>query len=279
MRKSKGETRSWDQIREHYEIERSLASQLRNSSKEERRTLYSRVYDELYRRVPHHPRNTERDSPDKSTTRVAREYALLRRFLLPTSIFLEIGPGDCAVALEVAKHVAFVYAVDVSEYITKGIVFPVNFQLVMSDGSSIPVPAGSVHLAYSNQVMEHLHPDDALEQLRNVFQGLAPGGRYICVTPNRLCGPMDISRYFDSVPTGFHLKEYSIGELRRLFQAAGFRSVRQYAALRGVQVEVPTFPYLALEALLNPLPFELRRRIAALRVVRRLLNVRIVGLK
>jgi SAM-dependent methyltransferase len=192
---------------------------------------------------------------------------------------LEIGPGDCAVALEVAKHVAFVYAVDVSEYITKGIVFPVNFQLVMSDGSSIPVPAGSVHLAYSNQVMEHLHPDDALEQLRNVFQGLAPGGRYICVTPNRLCGPMDISRYFDSVPTGFHLKEYSIGELRRLFQAAGFRSVRQYAALRGVQVEVPTFPYLALEALLNPLPFELRRRIAALRVVRRLLNVRIVGLK
>jgi hypothetical protein len=31
--------------------------------------------------------------------------------------------------------------------------------------------------------MEHLHPEDAFEQLRNIIRALAPGGRYVCITP------------------------------------------------------------------------------------------------
>jgi predicted SAM-dependent methyltransferase len=38
------------------------------------------------------------------------------------------------------------------------------------------VRAESVDLAYSNQLMEHLHPDDASEQLANVYRALKPGG-------------------------------------------------------------------------------------------------------
>jgi hypothetical protein len=38
-----------DQRRAHYEIERELASRLRSAAKEERRTLYSSLYDELFR--------------------------------------------------------------------------------------------------------------------------------------------------------------------------------------------------------------------------------------
>ena len=49
------ESRSVEQLREQYALEKMLADRLRRSSKEERRFLYSSAYDELFRRVPHHP--------------------------------------------------------------------------------------------------------------------------------------------------------------------------------------------------------------------------------
>ncbi len=48
----KGEYRSSEQVKEHYEIEKALATRLRESSREERRTLYASLYDELFQRVP-----------------------------------------------------------------------------------------------------------------------------------------------------------------------------------------------------------------------------------
>ena len=47
--------RTKENIREHYDVEKELAHKLRNATKEERGKLYSSLYDELYRRVPHHP--------------------------------------------------------------------------------------------------------------------------------------------------------------------------------------------------------------------------------
>ena len=102
-----------------------------------------------------------------------------------------------------------VYALDVSAEITSRVSLPSNFKLILSDGTSVPLPPESVDVAYSNQLMEHLHPDDALEQLQGIWRALRPGGVYICLTPNRVNGPHDISQYFDSVATGFHLKEYT----------------------------------------------------------------------
>jgi hypothetical protein len=64
-------------------------------------------------------------------------------------------------------------------------------------------------VAYSYQLMEHLHPGDALEQLVNIYQALKRDSVYCCVTPNRISGPHDISVYFDTVAQGLHLKEYS----------------------------------------------------------------------
>jgi len=46
----------------------------------------------------------------------------------------------------------------------------------------VPVPASTVDLAYSNQVMEHLHVEDGLEQVRNIYNALVPGGAFVCVT-------------------------------------------------------------------------------------------------
>jgi SAM-dependent methyltransferase len=145
---------------------------------------------------------------------------------------MEIGPGDCALALAVANYVKTVYAVDVTDALFGEVAAPKKFYFAQSNGVTVPVPAGTVDLAYSNQVLEHLHPDDVYDHLLSIHASLVPGGRLMCVTPNRLSGPWDISRHFDEAPTGLHLKEYTVSELADLLRAVGF-GVTLFASYRG----------------------------------------------
>ena len=275
----KREHRTPEQIREHYVIEKELANKLRSASKQERRYLYSSLYDELYRRVPHHPQLTRKSSPIETAQAVISQMKFLRPFLSKDIAFLEVGPGDCALSFEVTKYVKQVYAVEVSDEIAKALNTPENFQLILSDGSSILVPQNSINVAYSNQLMEHLHPDDASEQLQNIYNALVPGGIYICITPNRLTGPYDISEYFDVIATGLHLKEYTISELSVLFRKVGFSKVRAYVGAKGIYNKFPALPLILCEKLLCILPHTFRRAIAHSLLFRVLLNVRLVGIK
>lgn len=273
------EQRTTEQIRQHYEVETELAARLRQASREERRSLYTALYDEMLRRVPSHPLLTRKLSPEFRTRQVAERISYLKKFLTPETVFLEIGPGDCAVSFEIARRVRQVYAVDVSEEITRQVTMPTNFQLFISDGSSIPVPPGSVQAAFSDQLMEHLHPDDALEQLRNIHRALTPGGVYICNTPSRLTGPHDVSGYFDREARGFHLAEYTVEELSRLFRAVGFSEVKVLTVLRGRSFQLPVFPLVALEKLLARLPYDLRKSCAGSFPFSSLLGVQLIGVK
>jgi SAM-dependent methyltransferase len=273
-----GESRSEERLRAHYAIERELADRLRRASKQERRVLYTTLYDELFRCVPDHPQLArKRDAKIQAETIQAR--MLLKRFLRPDSVYLEIGPGDCALAREIAAEVKRVYAVDVSEEIAGGSSLPANFELALSDGCTIPVPDGSINVAYSDQLMEHLHPDDALEQLRNIHTALAPGGVYICLTPNRLSGPHDISRYFDESATGFHLKEYTATELMSIFRTTGFSKVKMLAGAKGIYLPLPSFLFKLMENTLVRLPPRLSKSISRSLPLRLILGIRLVAMK
>ena len=148
---------------------------------------------------------------------------------------------------------------------------PENFSFVLSDGSSIPIPAESVDVAYSNQLMEHLHPNDALEQLGNIYRSLKYGGIYCCITPSRVSGPHDISVYFDTVARGLHLKEYSYRELHDLFRRAGFRRVSYALGPLGQAVPPPLL--FVLEAVLDEVPGSWRPALCQNAVTRRLLGI------
>ena len=256
--------RSVARLRAHFDIERELALRLRDASRGERRVLYAAVYDELFRRVPDHPQLLKRTSGEERQRDVDGQMRLLGRFLHPAASLIEIGPGDCALAIAACRQVRTVFAVDVSAEIAPRSGLPPNFELHLSDGVSVPHPPGGADIIYSNQLMEHLHPEDALEQLRNIHAALAPGGRYLCVTPNRLTGPHDISRYFGEEARGFHLKEYSARELMALFRQAGFERPEVHALIHGRYRRVPAWMVSPLEGLLEHSPAPLRRKLAAL---------------
>jgi SAM-dependent methyltransferase len=271
--------RTPEEIRSHYLAEKDLANQLRLSMPEERGALYLTVYEELFRRVPNHPILFRTVKPEQKESAIRWQLQFLQRFLKPSHSFVEIGAGDCTLALAVAKRVKQVYAVDVSAKLTESIIAPKNFELRVSDGCSVDVPDNSVDVAYSNQLMEHLHPDDALRQVREVYRALKPGGVYVCVTPNRLGGPYDISRYFDTVATGLHLKEYTVTECSALFRSVGFARVRSYVGARGVYFGPPLGAMRAFESMLETLPHGFRQKLCDSIPMRPIMMIRLVGTK
>lgn len=239
------------QLLDFYEVEKDLANRLRSATREQRLYLYRSLYDELYRRIPYHPMLTRKVSAAETERTISILTKLLNPFLSPNCTYLEIGAGDCALAFKVSSSVKKVYAVDVSNVITMNDSTPANCELILSDGITIPVPPASIDFAFSNQLIEHLHPYDTLEQLKSICAALVPGGKYLCITPNRLAGPGDISRYFDDVATGFHLKEYTYDELWRIFSEAGFSSVRGLIGHqhKGIYVETPMALVRVLEGM------------------------------
>jgi len=256
-------------LHRHYLVERELADRLRSADPAERKGLYRTVYDELFRRVIDHPQHSRKIDPARHEARTAQQFHLLRRHLGSEKVFIEVGAGDCHLTMAIAAEVDHAYGVDVSDVIADAAARSGQFTRLQSDGTGIPLADGVVDVAYSHMLIEHLHPDDAAEHVREVYRVLGPGGVYVCETPHKYSGPHDISRYFDSVATGFHLKEYTFREMRAVFRAAGFRATRLRIWVRGRTYPFPRLLAHGLERLLGLLPARARHRVATSRLLRR----------
>jgi ubiquinone/menaquinone biosynthesis C-methylase UbiE len=261
-RRWSGDRRSAAQLREHYRLERALAQRLHTASAAERTALYAAAYDELFRTLPHHPQLQRRATPARAQ-QVQRELHFLAPLLASDMAVLELGAGDLELSRRLADTVREVHAVDVASAIATPDMGVTNLHIHLTDGRTLPLPDNRIALAYSNQLMEHLHPDDALAQLREVFRVLAPGGHYLCVTPNALTGPWDISRMFSPTPTGLHLHEYTNTELAQLLRAVGFRELRAIVPGPGRARLLPAWTFTTPERALQGCGPRLRRLLLA----------------
>lgn len=269
--------RTYEQIIEHYKLEIRLADKLRKANWDERKHLYQSVYDEYFSSLSHLPQLNKTDDEIKSKIRF--EMVHIKPFLKPDISYLELGAGDCSLAKEVSRYVRKVYIGEVSTEMTDRSEFPKNFEFIKTNGRTIDLPKSSVHVVYSHHLVEHIHPEDAIEQLKSILRVLKPGGAYICVTPNRLSGPHDISKYFDEEAKGFHLKEYTITELSKLFRETGFSEVRAYFKFKKFRFFWPDYVIRIFEYCLGKLSFKLRKKLTGNVLVGTMLSVNVVGKK
>jgi SAM-dependent methyltransferase len=129
------------------------------------------VYSELFESLPDHPQKTAKET---CGVRVVDRIRLALAHLASEPVGLDVT--DALIDFACA---------------------PDNFRFVKTKGVDIPLADEPVDLAHLDQLMEHLHVDDAEPQVAEIHWVLKLGGRYLCSTPNRVTGPHDISVFFD----------------------------------------------------------------------------------
>jgi SAM-dependent methyltransferase len=252
--------RSFEQLRNHYEVERAIASKLKESGREERKIIYRTMYDELFQKVPDHPRLTAREDETITSSANRSKLGLLERFMDRSKVFVEFAPGDCRFAAEVCKYFKFVQGIDISDQRGSIESVPDNFELIVYDGYNLPLKKNSVDVVFSDQLIEHLHPEDTVLHFRLVRNILKKGGVYVFRTPHRFSGPHDISGYFSDEPEGFHLKEWTYSELARLLNQVNYSSWYGIYGAKGIHIRMPVTYFSSVEKMLAILPGLYRKR-------------------
>lgn len=261
------DSRTIERLRHHFEVERELAEKLRNSTRAQRTELYKTLYDELFKRVPDHPRLTRRETPESLARAISARLSILKPLLDKNQTFLEFAPGDCRLSIEVCNYVRYVYAVDISDQSGTLQNIPSNFKLIVYDGYNIDLPENSIDVVFSYQFLEHLHPDDVELHLRLVFKLLKNNGVYLLSTPHAFSGPHDISAYFSDTPQGFHLKEWTYSELFSVAKSVGFKNMSIYRFGKPIESGFLNWLNLTVEKAAGKLPGKVRKKIS-----RRLFN-------
>lgn len=254
LRKPLPPNRTFEQIWNHYLVEKAIADRLKKASREERSLIYSTMYDELFSQVPDHPRLTRRSNELSVRTANQSKFAIVNEFLNKSSLFAEFAPGDCRFAIEVAKFVKHVYAIDISDQRGYTGNDPENFNLIIYDGYNLMIEDNSVDIVFSDQLIEHLHPTDTKIHFELVYRILKRGGKYIFRTPHLYTGPHDVSGYFSNFPEGFHLKEWTFIELGQLLKDINYTRYYSVRLVKGMKIKFPYFSCKMCERMLMSLP-------------------------
>jgi SAM-dependent methyltransferase len=213
------------------ELEFAYARRLRTSSREQRKTLYAEAYSAVSKARMDSFTSADPEARTAGTSKglVATLAPLCRR----DQRVLEVGCGREYTCWKLAPRVKEIVGTDVSApalaearelLSSRGIT---NAQVLEAGGEDLTARFGkeAFDLVLSIEVYEHLHRDDGLAHLREVYSVLKPGGAYVIVTPHRMNGPTDVTCvvYPEArEPMGFHLNETTNLELMTDLRTAGF---------------------------------------------------------
>lgn len=251
--------RTFEQIRNHYEVEKAIATRLKRAIREERKIIYQTMYDELFKQVPDHSRLKRRENPKMTAIVNQNKLKLMEKFIDKSTIFVEFAPGDCRFAISICNRVRFVYGVDISDQRGQLDNVPDNFELIIYDGYDLQMQENSTDVVFSDQLIEHLHPEDTEFHFRLVRKILRPQGVYVFRTPHRFSGPHDVSRYFSNEAEGFHLKEWTYSEIAKILKRLEYSSWSGYKYTKRNLTRKPFAYFIIIEYILNMLPKRLRK--------------------
>lgn len=251
LRKPLPSNRSYDQVLNHYLVEKALATKLKAADKKSRKEIYSSMYDELFTKVPDHPRLTKRSDENESRKKVGHRMAFIKRFLKQNEVFVEFASGDGRLLKDAAGYCNQAIGVDISDQRDENEHFPDNVSVIVYDGYDLSkLTDESVDFVFSDQLIEHLHDEDVEHHFTTVKRILKKGGAYAFRTPHAFCGPHDVSQYFSDYPECFHLKEWRFNDVKAI-ERIGFSRVKYYWSAKNIHVRMPRFYFSILESLLE----------------------------
>ncbi len=217
---------TYEMVIYHWDLERRLRDELLNSDALDRGETYARCYTELYSQLPwlNEFTNTVEGVPDSA------RYAMWVAAIGPPPMkIFEIGAGQGRMLRYLASLGHKCTGSDVTVERAAATGDPQNevLESVLDNAVSIgSAGEGEYDRVLSDQVIEHLHPEDIEKHVASVRRMLRPGGRYIVCCPHIYAGPADVSRVFGcDEAIGLHLKEYKWRELVSIVKSAGFDTV------------------------------------------------------
>lgn len=140
---------------------------------------------------------------------------------------LDIACGDGYGCRILAEQVGKVLGVDINQPLIaanqqKNAVANISYDV--GDCFALSLPDGAVTGATAMELIEHLPVDQVDQFVKEVRRVVAPGGRFICSTPQNSHGDIPV------VP--WHVKEYSVAELRAILERH-FSSVKILSSKSG----------------------------------------------
>jgi len=206
-----------------FELERRLRNKILSCPPQERGLAVDRAYQELFEKFPNHSRLALTE--ENKWRRGRMNARLIAPFLKQKAHILEVGCGTGYVITALAEQGHTCYGVKVSQDMLK-LCQARGLDVIQGTACSIDFPDDSFDIVFSQELLEHLHPDDVPGHYSEAFRLLKPNGILIVETPNRRTGPQDISRGFTRVAEGLHLKEWSVWELIQMFKKSGYVNAR-----------------------------------------------------
>jgi len=233
-----------ERLIEAFEVEQEFHAQvMAEKDPAARRALYGEVYPKVHAIYGQRPADPDAPNPKDPFVR------LFARELKGKSV-LEVGCGAGAFLLSVARQLdasdrGELVGLDVSEAS-----FPSHPSVRFVAGDVIefrPEQLGreDFDLVYSDNVLEHLAPQDRDAHFDSIERVLRPGGRLILLLPNRLFGPTDVTRvldcsYSNRVPSqGTHLTESTYSELVPYLRRRGYTKLRTVLPVPGLKDRLP----------------------------------------
>jgi SAM-dependent methyltransferase len=218
-----------DMVLHHWNLEKRLRIQLLESSPSNRRQVFRQCYGTLYAELDW----LNRVVPNLYTKRRIYEDWVSIIGDPPKKIY-EVGSGKGDFISYLAERGFQCRGTEITHERGEKLVLPhVNVSWGFSDGVHLDQfePRDTYDAVISDQLVEHLHPDDLADHFHGVLSILAPAGRYVFATPHSAYGPSDISRVFNcDRPKGMHLCEYTYRQIEHSLKAAGF--VRVYVPFK-----------------------------------------------
>lgn len=212
-------------LREAFKLENHFHKLLVNEKDALKREA---LYDEFYGTLLQFYGRTAKED-ESLAQRIASkdpQVTLFEKELKGKSI-IDFGCGEGYFLMNIQKKIPYKKLTGVDVFIPDTLKNHPHIQFIAS-GIIHFRTAEKFELAFSDNVIEHLSPLDLMDHLRSVYESLLPGGKFILVMPNRLFGPMDVTRILDNSSSGRiqaqggHLNESTYHEMVTALKKTGF---------------------------------------------------------